>query len=114
MIREVDTRDATFIRGEPERQDKITAVAQQVSNGPGMQRLAVARLNPATATVAELRCSGGSPSAEERRILAQRYVQATRLRTSSTSCPIRSCSTRAPGPRSCSSVRCIEVFPSSR
>jgi extracellular elastinolytic metalloproteinase len=78
MIREVDTRDATFIRGEPERQDKITAVAQQVSNGPGMQRLAVARLNPATATVAELRCSGGSPSAEERRILAQRYVQATR------------------------------------
>jgi extracellular elastinolytic metalloproteinase len=79
MIREVDTRDATFIRGDPERQDEITAVADQVSNGPGMPSLAVARLNPATATVAELRCSGGSPrEAESLTLAAQDYVQATR------------------------------------
>src|SRR6266536_5797773 len=78
MIREVDTRDATFIRGEPERQDEVIAVADQVSHLPGMPKLAVARLNPATASVAELRCAGGSPSAEERRTLAQGYVQATR------------------------------------
>src|SRR5262249_41978566 len=79
MIREIDTREAAFIRGEPERQNQITADANQVSNRPGMPSLAVARLNPATATVAELRCSGGSPRAEDRLTLAaQDYVQATR------------------------------------
>jgi extracellular elastinolytic metalloproteinase len=79
MIREVDRREATFIRGEPERQDEITAIANQVSNTPGMPSLAVARLNPATATVAELRCSGGPPSSEDRLTqTAQDYVQTNR------------------------------------
>jgi extracellular elastinolytic metalloproteinase len=78
VIREVDTRDATFIRGEPELQDEIVAVAREVSDTLGMQGLEVKRLNPATATVAELRCLGPAPpgAREHFSLDAQAYVQA--------------------------------------
>jgi extracellular elastinolytic metalloproteinase len=78
MVRQVDKRDPSFIKGRPERQDEVIAVADGVAERLGLQRLAVARLNPATATVAELRFSGGTPSADERRILAHGCVEATR------------------------------------
>ena len=78
MIREVDTRDATFIRGGPGLQEEIKAVAREVSNALGMRGLEVARLNPATATVAELRCSGALPDAQDHLTMAARaYLQAT-------------------------------------
>jgi extracellular elastinolytic metalloproteinase len=79
MIRDVDKRQASYIRGRPERQDEITAIADQVSDGPGMPKLAVARLNPSTATVAELRFSGGASRPEAPPTLAaQECVQTTR------------------------------------
>jgi extracellular elastinolytic metalloproteinase len=78
MIPEVDTREATSMRGTPEPQDEIVAVARELSNQPGMPNCEVTRLNPATATVAELRCSGATPRTEEHlKVDAQRYVQAT-------------------------------------
>jgi extracellular elastinolytic metalloproteinase len=78
MIPEEDTREADFVRGSPERQGEITAVAREVSDRLGLQGCEVARLNPATATVAELRCSGGAASDDGHlTVAAQRYVQAT-------------------------------------
>lgn len=77
MIREVDTRDATFIRGGPDLQSEITGEAHRVSKARHLGGLEIKRLNPATATVAELRCSGSSLSAgEQLTFAAQRYVEA--------------------------------------
>ena len=78
MIPEIDTRAATSVGGTPEPPDEIMAVAREVSNQPGMPTCEVTRLNPATGTVAELRCSGGPPSTKQHlKVDAQRYVQAT-------------------------------------
>jgi extracellular elastinolytic metalloproteinase len=78
MIPKVDTREAASMGGTPEPQDEIIAGAREVSNRPDMPTCEVTRLNPATATAAELRCSGGPPSEIERlKVDAQRYVQAT-------------------------------------
>jgi extracellular elastinolytic metalloproteinase len=79
MIRELDKRQASYIRGKADRQRKITDVARRVSKKRGMPRLAVARLNPSTATVAELRFSGGAPRPKAPATLVARdCVQATR------------------------------------
>lgn len=77
-IPKVDTREAGSMRGTPEPQDEIIAGAREVSDQPGMPTCEVTRLNPATATAAELRCSGGPSSPiEGLKVDAQRYVQAT-------------------------------------
>jgi extracellular elastinolytic metalloproteinase len=79
MIREVDKRQASYIRGKADRQRKIMDVARRVSKERGMPRLAVARLNPSTATVAELRFSGGASLPKvPRTLVARDCVQATR------------------------------------
>ena len=73
---ERDVRDAGYIRGRPDRQDQLVGIADDIGNALGLAGMKVSRLNPATATVAKLRCDAEGPAGDEQfTVRAMRYVQ---------------------------------------